>query len=233
MAQKCVRIRKNGLRCQAYAIAGHRLCRSHGGALKRVRIKALQNLTIEWMRDEYQRATGGHRSYNEVQQLAGELRYEMSEGTYGSPLEVDPGVELLAEVQRTAGHVAWLRAQIERATPGELADRYWTFRRSTETHAARSDLEGDVNAERAQYVGVWMDLYQRERTHLVRTCQIAIQSGIEERKVTLAERQADQIGAAFYGLLEEMGLDVTDHRVRAAATKWLVQASTSQNVIEG
>jgi hypothetical protein len=158
----------------------------------------------------------------------------MSQGTYGDPLDVDPGIELLNEVKRTAGHVAWLRNKIEYADPEALASNYWTYKRSTESSISRTELEHDPEAQKRQYIGVWMELYQRERMHLVRACQIAIQCGIEDRKVRIVERQAEHIGRVIYGLLEDVGLDPTQPDVRTKAAKWLMQAgSTDQLILEG
>ena len=96
--------------------------------------------------------------------------------TYGAPIAVDPGVALLQEVHRTAGHVAWLASQIEDSEGPGLPD------------------------------GALLTLYQRERDHLVRTCKSALDVGIAEREVRFAERQGQVIAGMLMAALAALNL---------------------------
>src|SRR5687768_597649 len=143
--------------------------------------------------------------------------------TYGAPVDVSPEEALLDEISRTNGHVLWLQEQILTSTPEELAGRYWLFRRSTDSTITWTDEMREVAAH--SYVGVWMDLYLKERAHLAKLSVAAVGAGIEARKVALAERAADQVGRAIEGMLQKLGLDVTDPKVRAAAYQALMDAT--------
>lgn len=112
--------------------------------------------------------------------------------TYGLPVEVDPHTALLEELWRTAGHVAWLRLRI-----GELSD---------------DQLHGPVGAAGEssfprEEPHVWVRLYQEERRHFHAVSRDCIRAGIEERRVTLAERQGALLAQVIRGVLSDLGIE--------------------------
>lgn len=125
--------------------------------------------------------------------------------TFGLPREIDPQTALLEEVHRTAGHVAYL---------GQVV-----------AELEQSDLKQLDLAERFEKPSVWVEMYERERTHLVRVAATCISAGIAERQVRLAEDQGRQLAnvlrdvlADVFGLLGEAGVsvDVLVHLQREA-----------------
>lgn len=97
--------------------------------------------------------------------------------TYGLPREIDPHSALLEELHRTAGHIAWLGAEL-------------------------ADLE-DADAVVASALTA---LYSDERIHFARVARSCIDVGIEERRVTLAEQQGALIAQVLRGVLTELGV---------------------------
>lgn len=95
---------------------------------------------------------------------------------YGGRLRVNPYTALLEEVQWRAGHVAALR---DRIAAGGWEDLY------------------TITEEGDQRVGFLLQRYDAERVHLDRACKLAIDAGIAERYVQLAELQ----GAVLYRVL--------------------------------
>jgi hypothetical protein len=79
---------------------------------------------------------------------------------YGEPVTVDPMTALIGEVHRTAGHIAWLSVELQQ-------------------HPDPAAFEARVLLKH----------YQQEREHLVRVSKAAIDSGVAEREVRLAEDQ--------------------------------------------
>lgn len=115
--------------------------------------------------------------------------------TFGLPREIDPQTALLEEVHRTAGHVAYL-GQVVR-------------------DLEQSDLKQLDAGERFEKPAVWVEMYERERTHLVKVAATCISAGIAERQVRLAEDQGRQLAnvlrdvlADVFGLLGEAGVSV-------------------------
>jgi hypothetical protein len=105
--------------------------------------------------------------------------------TYGLPRQIAPDQALLEEVHRTAGHVAWLHQLI-----GGLDQTGLTQRAENGTTSP----------------AVWVDLYQRERAHLVKVAASAIAAGIAERQVKLAEQQGALLASAVQRILDALDL---------------------------
>ena len=53
---------------------------------------------------------------------------------------------------------------------------------------------------------VWLELYQKERTHLVAVCATALKCGIAERQVKLAEQHGRLIAEVIRGVLSDLGV---------------------------
>lgn len=103
-------------------------------------------------------------------------------GSYaGVELDIDPIDALLGEVRRTAGHVAWLQERISE----------WTM---------------DVSVEMTETHSTWLQVYQYERMHLARTSKIAIDAGVAQRQVALAESQGQLLASAISQILDGLGL---------------------------
>jgi hypothetical protein len=116
--------------------------------------------------------------------------------TYGLPIETSPADALLAEVHRTAGHVAWLQ---QRVAELEEHDLVWG------TTQIKTGGEDGGTTEAAE-PNVWLKLYQAERTHLVKVSAEAIRCGIEERRVKLAESQGALVAGVIRAILGDLNL---------------------------
>lgn len=120
--------------------------------------------------------------------------------TYGLPRDISPTDALLEEVRYTAGHVAWLR---ERVAELEQDDLTWGVTEESDQQA--TEFPG-VNTTRAAKPNVWLDLYMRERKHLVDVTKAAISAGIEERRVKLAEAQGALVASVIRRILGDLDL---------------------------
>lgn len=140
--------------------------------------------------------------------------------TYGLPLDVSPGDALLDEVRYTAGHVAWLRERVR-----ELEDRDLTWGMTEQAEKRATEFQGTDTTYGAT-PNVWLDLYMRERKHLVDVSKAAISAGIEERRVRLAEQQGALVASVIRGILADLKLspdqrelvaEIVPRRLRALA----------------
>lgn len=134
----------------------------------------------------------------------------------------DPAEILLQEIRRTAGHIDWLRTQIQYSDPDAFVRSLWLTRRQSGYINPR---EVDMTAF-SEAGALWVDLYLAERKHLAAICRTALAAGIEERRVRLAERQAENLGNAVRGMLYELGVDPENDETRAIVFKWLTAASS-------
>jgi hypothetical protein len=140
--------------------------------------------------------------------------------------DTDPAEILLAEIRRTAGHIEWLREQIKFSDPATFVHSLWLVRRqSGYINPKEIDLSSFSDAG-----ALWVDLYLQERRHLAQICRTALAAGIEERRVRLAERQAENLGRAVMGMLFDLGLDPESDEVRAVVYRWLISASSGEVV---
>lgn len=133
---------------------------------------------------------------------------------FGAPIEIDPGVALLQEIHRTAGHVAWLERRVRTMQESEVV---WGLTMEEEEEKEGGGPTGDYTLKKKQMastVNTWWQLYQKEREHLARISLAAIKAGIEERRVRLAERSLDALEGAVLQTMAQLGADVTGTDVR-------------------
>src|SRR3954468_8900036 len=97
----------------------------------------------------------------------------------GQAVEMHPHEALVAALHLSAGRVAWLR--------DELAD------------GDQSPFE----------TAVLLNMYASERDRLARTAKAAIDSGLEERRVQLAESMGEQLAAALRRVFDSAELALT------------------------
>lgn len=120
--------------------------------------------------------------------IGGEVIDRMSMGGYGRPVEISPTDALLQEVSRAAGHVAWLAQRIDswELKDGELMTAY-----QHET----------------------LDLYHAERKQVVWVSKIALDAGVDERKIRLKEAEAGNIVALLKHVFTGLQLSVAQQRL--------------------
>lgn len=123
--------------------------------------------------------------------MAERLMVEGEMRKFGNPIEVAPHLALLQEVHRTAGHVAWLGQVIAQM---------------------EEDLEltqlvgGGAESYPRRVPSIWVELYQKERGHLARVSKMALDAGVAERQVRLAERQGELLAGAIQAILADLKL---------------------------
>lgn len=129
-------------------------------------------------------ATRSHR------RAAGLAAARAAVAVYGLPVDADPRDALLAEVHRTAGHVAWLGARVAALTPAQLVGR----------HDQGDEDPGGPGPS------PWLVLYQRERRHLREVCRDALAAGVAERQVQLAEATGARLAEVIRAILADLDL---------------------------
>lgn len=129
-----------------------------------------------------------------------EARAVQAVAAFGLPREVDPRDALLEEVYRTAGAVDWLHRQVQALQPDDVI-----WGKAEEVEKEAGEFPGKDTTHKAA-VHVWVELWQKERLHLVRVCKEAISAGIEERKVRLAEQQGAMLAGVIKAILGDLDL---------------------------
>jgi hypothetical protein len=121
--------------------------------------------------------------------------------TYGLPRDISPTDALLEEVRYSAGHVAWLRAKVAEL---EAADLVWG--KTEEVDKGASEFTG-IDTTHAAAVNMWLELYHRERKHLLDLVKTAISVGIEERRVRLEEAKGQVVAELIRRILGRLDLN--------------------------
>ena len=178
--RRCQRHRQSGVQCGKVALSGTDACTNHSGLpLAAAKAKGQANLARQ-------------------EAIAAVERY-------GLPRDIAPHEALLDEIARTAGHVEWLRSRINDIDPDLLVTGIASVRRVTTT--ATPDVE--TTSVTAAQINLWWQLYQSERAHLVRVCDVAMKARVDERRVQLAEQHGVLLAAVIQGVLTDLG--VADH----------------------
>lgn len=110
---------------------------------------------------------------------------------YGKEIDISPEDALLKEIRRTAGIVEHLAEQI-------------------------ADLEDPSKVFVPTMFGTkphhLIDVYQKERAHLVFSAKTAIQLGIAERQVRIAEEQGKMLAMVLQAFTLDPDLELTPHQ---------------------
>jgi len=134
--------------------------------------------------------------------------------TYGLPVDIDPTTALLEEVQRTAGHVAWLARKVQGLKEDDLV---WGVVEETQTYETNPDSDGlraaDSSVKRRAETNAWLKLYREERKHLAVVSRDAIAAGVNERIVNVFK----QVGQTYIQLIDRVmaQMELTDAQRRA------------------
>ena len=150
---------------------------------------------------------------------------------YGEPTDdTDPGEVLLQEIRRTNGHIIWLSQRIQESDPEMFVKTLWLVKRQS-----GFVREGEVDTSDFTQAGaMWVELYQSERRHLAGIVRTALAAGIEERRVRMAERQAERVAEAMRGVLIDISdllgivIDHEDEAIREILFRHLMTASGVQ-----
>jgi len=166
--------------------------------------------------------SAAHKARNRARDAA------LKDKLFGGPTtDTDPTEVLLKEIQRTAGHIEWLASMIQESDPEMFVKTLWLTRRQS-----GFVREGEIDTTDFSHAGaMWVEIYQTERRHLANICRTALAAGIEERRVRLAEKQAELIGemlrSVMFELSDHLGIviDPEDEGVRTIIYNQLMRLS--------
>lgn len=137
-------------------------------------------------------------------------RAELAVATYGLPRNIEPHEAILEEIARTNGAVFWLAEIVAQLEQNDLT---W----GVTSHESGYGAEGPIDkVTHTAAVNAWLSLYQTERKHLVDVCKTAIQVGIAEREVRLAEQQSQMVAQLFRAVFDDPELGLSPAQALAA-----------------
>lgn len=186
---KCCSATKAGKRCGQPAMRGQIVCKMHGGKTPKALAAASNRL---------------HRAA-----IRGQIGDMLAQYEELVPDGMDPLTGLLEVVTRT-----WLMARVYGDLVAELASHTtatvervpqekgapYTDVRVTEAAVVDPDHLGDLRTHPL------VDDYRRWLSEHARACKLALDAGVEERQIQLAERQARNIVSAVQAALDALEL---------------------------
>jgi hypothetical protein len=174
-----------GLRqCRRWPMAGQEVCAFHGGRAKRAKIAARRRMSVK--------------------------QVEQAVATFGLRRDIGRAEALLEELQWTAGHVEYLRGEVQKLTAAGLS---W----GTESKVNRSGGTGARNTADDETVSkagipIVVELYQRERRHLLEVIRVCSATNVDDALVSLAQNTGTAWSAwtrwLVEGVLRAVGLTV-------------------------
>jgi hypothetical protein len=124
----------------------------------------------------------------------------------GGPLDVEPHEALLACVRIAAGEVAYCNDRLSRLTQEEaLENPKEETRRSVEGEGA-GDTEMVEKKTHAVELNIWIRTRQGALDRLARFAKMALDAGVEERKVQIAESMGSELARLLQGILSDLEL---------------------------
>lgn len=185
-ALKCRGHKPDGSPCGAYAITGAQVCKAHGGRPKQTRAKAA-------------------------------VRAELAAWGLADTTE-DPGEVLLRLVtqaaRRAAEYADLLQQQYHKADSGDPTTSLPSRIAVLIGHKFALDREGTPFPVEEAIRGL-VELEGQERDRCARFCKLALDAGIAERQVRLAERQGDLIADVLRAVLADPELGLTAEQQKA------------------
>jgi hypothetical protein len=141
---------------------GQRNCWAHGGATPVARAKAAR--------------------------VKSEAAVAAAAATYGVPVDAHPLEHLLTLIRNSAGHVEWLRVQVQAYSTQDIS-----WGQVEEVYKEASEFPGTDITFRA-VPPVLLQQYEKERAFLAKLCIDVLHTGVEERLVQLAQLQGRNVG---------------------------------------
>lgn len=121
----------------------------------------------------------------------------------GSPIDMDPHEALLQAIRIAAGEVAYCDAQVRRLSEDELFERP---NRETYVRLPSGSLEVVEIKRDEEVISRWVRLRRDAADRMAKYAKQAIDAGIDERRVAVAERVADVLAPLLQNLADDLQL---------------------------
>ena len=191
---RCAAVSKTtGKPCGSWPVHGATVCRMHGAGSGKVKAAARRRVARDAALAEGRKV---------IERLGGSI-------------DIDPGEALVGQVREAAANVEVLRAAVAALDPG----RGLVSAAPTAILAADGDLTEGIYGPDHQGDGkphVLVTMYSDERDRLVKYAKLALDSGIAERVVRMAEQQAQVMARAFAETFDVLAAEMSPELVRKA-----------------
>jgi hypothetical protein len=152
-------------------------------------------------------------------QVAGVVELARREAiVMGQPIDIDPHEAILQAVRIAWGEVTYCSeriADLDTAVVQPLAEKTRPLSHGKDGESS-SETVTEVTTSRDAKLHIWVEARHAALDRAVTYSKIALAAGIEERKVRIAEAEAQLLAEAFKEFAKAMGHNPADPQVRAA-----------------
>lgn len=148
---------------------------------------------------------------------------------FGTPTDIEPAEAIMLAIRITNGEIIYCDEQIARLSEDEL------FERPLKTmYAEMPSGEFEIVEEKrdAEVLSRWVSFRDNAVERLARYAKMALDVGIEERQIQLAEQQAQQLVAVITSILTDLGHDLQDIHTREVVRRRLIATSVDSTATE-
>ena len=139
----------------------------------------------------------------------------------GTPYDIPPHDAILWALRTTAGEVIYCDEQIRRLSEEELFER--PVKETQSTTEDGNEIFTEVTEP--EIISRWVQLRDTALDRVAKYSKMALDVGIEERQIALAENQAHQLVSVITHVLTDLGHDLTDLHTREIVRTRLLEAS--------
>lgn len=147
----------------------------------------------------------------------------------GAPVDVHPHDAILWAMRVSAGEVVYCDQQIRRLEEDEL------FERPTKTQLVElpsGKIEQIHESREPEQFSRWVRWRDRAMKNMAMYAKMALDVGIEERQIQLAEKQAQQLVNVITAVLTDLGHDLRDSQTREIVRRRLMEGAIEGTVVE-
>lgn len=121
--------------------------------------------------------------------------------TMGAPIDISPHEALLTCVRITAGEVAYCTLRIQELAPEEYVGHPESY-----VQEVGKDGTKDITRRGTPALHVWISVRQEAMDRLARYAKMALDAGVEERRVRVAEGMATMLAPVLDAIFKELQL---------------------------
>ncbi len=151
----------------------------------------------------------------------------------GREVDISPGEGLLLCVRIAAGEVGYCTQRIADLTSGEEYEEL-EFEKTTRFINKDGDESGGIDETQVKekQLNIWIRVRQAGLDRLAKFSKMALDAGVAERQVRIAEQQGALIAGILRGVLVDLGVDLDSPKTRQVVRRHLM-ATNPENTIEG
>lgn len=156
--------------------------------------------------------------------------FKRVEGRFmGEPISIHPHDAILWAMRVSAGEVAYCDQQIACMSEDELFERP---SKVTYVEMPSGQIESITEVRDAEQLSRWVLWRDHAMKNMTTYAKMALDVGIEERQIALAEQQAQRLVAVISKVLSDLGHDLKDIRTREIVRQRLIEGSVEGTATE-